>query len=40
MVPGSGLYVSTDGGGNWRQLFLGLPTIADGLGPMSFGISP
>jgi photosystem II stability/assembly factor-like uncharacterized protein len=38
--PGSGLYVSTDGGGNWRQLFLGLPTIADGLGPMSFGISP
>ena len=38
--PGSGLFVSTDGGGNWRQLFLGLPTIADGLGPMSFGISP
>ena len=38
--PGSGLYVSTDGGGNWRQLFLGLPTIADGLGPMSFAISP
>ena len=38
--PGSGLYVSTDGGNNWRQLILGLPTFEDGLGPMSMAIAP
>jgi photosystem II stability/assembly factor-like uncharacterized protein len=38
--PGSGIYVSNDGGNNWRQLLLGLPTWDDGLGPMSIGISP
>ncbi len=29
---GSGLYKSTDGGNNWRQITKGLPTEADGLG--------
>jgi photosystem II stability/assembly factor-like uncharacterized protein len=38
--PGSGIYVSTDGGSNWRQLLLGLPTFEDGLGPMSMAIAP
>jgi photosystem II stability/assembly factor-like uncharacterized protein len=38
--PGSGIYVSNDGGNNWRQLLLGLPTWDDGLGPMSIGIAP
>jgi hypothetical protein len=38
--PGSGIFVSVDGGSNWRQLILGLPTFEDGLGPMSMGISP
>ncbi|HML17745.1 MAG TPA: hypothetical protein VK419_11995 [Bryobacteraceae bacterium] len=38
--PGSGIFVSNDGGSDWRQLILGLPTFEDGLGPMSIGISP
>ncbi len=39
--PGSGLFMSNDGGTNWRQLILGLPNATeDGLGPMSFGIAP
>ncbi len=38
--PSSGIYVSDDGGNNWRQLLLGLPTWDDGLGPMSIGIAP
>ncbi len=39
--PGSGLFMSNDGGSTWRQLTLGLPNVADdGLGPMSFGIAP
>jgi photosystem II stability/assembly factor-like uncharacterized protein len=38
--PGSGIYVSNDGGNNWQQLLLGLPTWDDGLGPMSIAISP
>ncbi len=37
--PGSGIYVSNDGGNNWRQLLLGLPAWDDGLGPMSIGIA-
>ena len=28
--PGSGLYKSTDGGNNWRQLTKGLPGEAEG----------
>jgi photosystem II stability/assembly factor-like uncharacterized protein len=38
--PGSGLYKSTDGGDTWRQLINGLPTWADRLGRMGFGIAP
>ncbi|PYX95528.1 MAG: glycoside hydrolase [Acidobacteria bacterium] len=38
--PGSGLYKSTDGGNNWRQLTGGLPTWADGLGRIGLAIAP
>ncbi|NOT60545.1 MAG: glycoside hydrolase [Acidobacteria bacterium] len=37
--PGSGLYKSTDGGNTWRQLTKGLPTFAEGLGRIGFGIA-
>src|SRR5262245_43564946 len=36
--PGSGIYKSTDGGGNWQQLTRGLP--ADGVGRIGLAISP
>jgi photosystem II stability/assembly factor-like uncharacterized protein len=39
-APGSGIYVSSDGGDKWREINKGLPTCEDGLGPMSMGISP
>ena len=35
----SGLFKSTDGGKNWRQLTKGLPTIEQGLGRIGFAIS-
>src|ERR1043166_4427841 len=38
--PGSGLFVSTDGGNNWRPLFLGLPAPQDGLGRIGIGVAP
>jgi photosystem II stability/assembly factor-like uncharacterized protein len=38
--PGSGLYKSGDGGETWRQLSNGLPTWADHLGRIGFGIAP
>ena len=38
--PGSGLYKSTDGGNNWRQITKGLPTEADKLGRIGLGVSP
>jgi photosystem II stability/assembly factor-like uncharacterized protein len=38
--PGSGLYKSTDGGTNWRQLTSGLPTWSDHLGRIGIGIAP
>jgi photosystem II stability/assembly factor-like uncharacterized protein len=38
--PGSGLYKSTDGGNNWRQLTGGLPTWTDGLGRIGLAIAP
>ncbi len=37
--PESGLYKSTDGGATWNKLTRGLPTIAQGLGRIGFGIS-
>jgi photosystem II stability/assembly factor-like uncharacterized protein len=36
---GSGLFKSTDGGRNWKQLTQGLPTIEQGLGRIGFAIS-
>jgi photosystem II stability/assembly factor-like uncharacterized protein len=38
--PGSGLFVSADGGTTWRQLTKGLPTAAQGLGRIGIGIAP
>ena len=38
--PGSGLYKSTDGGTNWKQLTAGLPTENDKLGRIGIGIAP
>ncbi|HYL34311.1 MAG TPA: glycoside hydrolase [Bryobacteraceae bacterium] len=38
--PGSGLFQSTDGGDNWRQLTGGLPTPAEGLGRIGIAIAP
>ncbi|HKF42789.1 MAG TPA: glycoside hydrolase [Thermoanaerobaculia bacterium] len=38
--PGSGLFVSTDGGSNWRPLTKGLPTYEEGLGRIGIGIAP
>jgi len=37
--PGSGLYKSTDGGKNWRQLTKGLPTWNEGLGRIGLGVA-
>lgn len=38
--PESGLYKSTDGGTTWKHLTKGLPTPAQGLGRIGFGIAP
>jgi len=41
VAPGSGLYKSTDGGNNWRQLTKGLPSSDDGgFGRMGIAVSP
>ena len=37
---GSGLYKSTDGGDNWRQLTKGLPGEAEGIGRIGPTLSP
>src|SRR2546427_4482237 len=37
--PGSGLFKSTDGGSNWRQLTSGLPGAAEGLGRIGIEVS-
>ena len=38
--PKSGLFKSTDGGSTWRQLIIGLPTHAEGLGRIGIAIAP
>lgn len=38
--PGSGLYKTTDGGKNWRQLTKGLPTFEQGLGRIGITVAP
>jgi photosystem II stability/assembly factor-like uncharacterized protein len=38
--PGSGLYKSTDGGTQWKQLTGGLPAEKDKLGRIGIGIAP
>jgi photosystem II stability/assembly factor-like uncharacterized protein len=41
VAPGSGLYKSTDGGNNWRQVTKGLPSSDDGgLGRIGVAIAP
>jgi photosystem II stability/assembly factor-like uncharacterized protein len=37
--PGSGLFKSTDGGNNWRQLTKGLPGEAEGIGRIGPAVS-
>ncbi len=37
---GSGLYKSSDGGNNWRQITKGLPRDADGLGRVGITYAP
>lgn len=39
-APGSGLYVSHDGGDSWKQLTTGLPGVAQGLGRIGIAIAP
>jgi photosystem II stability/assembly factor-like uncharacterized protein len=38
--PNSGLFKSTDGGDTWKQLTIGLPTVAEGLGRIGFSVAP
>jgi photosystem II stability/assembly factor-like uncharacterized protein len=38
--PGSGLFKSTDGGDNWRQLTKGLPGADEGIGRIGPTVSP
>jgi len=40
VIPGSGLYKSTDGGTTWQPLTKGLPTGEDGLARIGIAIAP
>jgi photosystem II stability/assembly factor-like uncharacterized protein len=39
IIPGSGLYKSTDGGSTWRPVTQGLPTADDGLSRIGIAIA-
>jgi len=40
VIPGSGLYKSTDGGTTWQPLTKGLPTGEDGLSRIGIAVAP
>ena len=40
ILPGSGLFKSTDGGETWQALSKGLPGAEDGLGRMGIAVAP
>ena len=40
IIPGSGLYKSTDGGTTWHAITQGLPTADDGLSRIGIAIAP
>jgi len=40
VIPGSGLYKSTDGGTTWQPLTKGLPTGEDGLARIGIAVAP
>ncbi|MFT2612790.1 hypothetical protein, partial [Escherichia coli] len=40
IIPGSGLYKSTDGGSTWRQVTKGLPASSERVGRIGIAVAP